>query len=126
MDKSRINTYLRLLEKELRSRGLFSPDTIAEVESHLLDARDQGLQNGLDPQAAQARALDQFGSARLVARRFESERKSMKQKLLLVAHNRTFPADRQWLCWAVGAKAAVDLRAGGWPVAPAFVHPHQA
>jgi len=85
MDKRRINAYLRLLEKELRLRGLFSPDTLAEVESHLLDARDQGLQNGLDPQAAQAWALDQFGSARLVARRFESERKTMKQKLLLVA-----------------------------------------
>jgi hypothetical protein len=85
MDKSRINAYLRLLEKELRVRGLFSPDTLAEVESHLLDARDQGLQDGLDPQSAQAQALDQFGSARLVARRFESERKTMKQKLLLVA-----------------------------------------
>lgn len=85
MDKIRINAYLRLLEKELRVRGLYSPDTLAEMESHLLDARDQGLQNGLDPQAAQAQALDQFGSARLVARRFESERKTMKQKLLLVA-----------------------------------------
>jgi hypothetical protein len=85
MNKSRINEYLRLLEQELRIRGLANPETLAEVESHLLDARDHGIKHGLDPQTAQQQALDRFGSARIVARRFEFERRTMKQKLLLVA-----------------------------------------
>lgn len=85
MEKSRIKAYLRLLERELRLRGLFNPATLAEVESHLLDARDQGIKEGLDPQTAQLQALDRFGSARLIAGRFAFERSSMKQKLLLVA-----------------------------------------
>jgi hypothetical protein len=85
MNTSHIDKYLRLLERELRLHGLFNPDTLAEVESHLLDARDQGIKKGLDPQAAQLRAVDRFGSARLVADRFASERNTMKQKLLLVA-----------------------------------------
>ena len=85
MNKSRINEYLRLLERELRVRGLPDSETLAEVESHLLDARDQGINDGLDPQAAQQQALDRFGSPRIVARRFEFERRTMKQKILLVA-----------------------------------------
>ena len=85
MNKRRINEYMRLLERELRIRGLANTETLAEVESHLLDARDQGINHGLDPQAAQQQALDRFGSARVVARRFEFERRTMKQKLLLVA-----------------------------------------
>ena len=85
MNKSRINEYMHLLDRELRIRGLSNPETLLEVESHLLDARDQGINRGLDPQAAQQEALDRFGSARLVARRFAFERSSMKQKLLLAA-----------------------------------------
>jgi hypothetical protein len=85
MNKNHIDNYLRSLERELHLRGLSHNEILAEVESHLLDARDQGIQKGLDPQSAQQQALDRFGSARLLARRFESERNSMKQKLLLIA-----------------------------------------
>ena len=85
MNKNHIDSYLRSLERELRLRGLSQNEILAEVESHLLDARDRGIQKGLDPQAAQQQALERFGSARLVAGRFEFERYSMKQKILLLA-----------------------------------------
>jgi hypothetical protein len=85
MNKNIINEYLRSLERELGRRGLLKADILEEAESHLLEARDRGLQQGLDPQAAQQQALDRFGSARRVARQFEFERRNMKQKLLLVA-----------------------------------------
>jgi len=85
MNTSRIDAYLRSLEQELKLRGLFNPGTLAEVESHLLEASEQGLKNGLDSQEAQLRALERFGSARLVAHRFAIERNTMKQKLYLLA-----------------------------------------
>jgi hypothetical protein len=84
MNKSRINEYLKSLEKELRIRGLSTPDTLAEVESHLYEARDLAIKRGLDQQEAQQQALDRFGSAHFVARRFELESRTMKQKVLLV------------------------------------------
>jgi len=85
MNKNHIDSYLRSLERELRLCGLSQNEILAEVESHLLDARDRGIQKGLDPQAAQQQALERFGSARLGAGRFEFERNNMKQKLLLIA-----------------------------------------
>jgi hypothetical protein len=84
MNKSQISEYLHKLERELRIRGLYNPDTLAEAESHLLDAWDRGIKNGLDPQAAQQQALNRFGTARLVAHKFAIERNTMKQKILLI------------------------------------------
>ena len=85
MDRSRIDQFLRVLESELRSRGLSDPEILAEVESHLLDTRDREMGLGLDPEAAQQHALDRFGSARLVARQFAFERHTVKQRILLLA-----------------------------------------
>lgn len=85
MNKSQINSYLHALEQELHKRGLLKAEILEEVESHLLEARDEGIQQGLDEQTAQQQALSRFGSAEVVARRFEFERRSMKQKLLLIA-----------------------------------------
>ena len=85
MDRSRIDQFLHVLESELRRRGLSSPEILAEVESHLLDARDHELGRGLDSETAQQRALDRFGPARIVARQFAFERHAMKQRILLLA-----------------------------------------
>ena len=85
MRTNRIDAYLDRLKRELGLRGLADPETLEELESHLLEARDQAMKKGLDPQAAQQQALDRFGAARLVARRFALERNSMKQRILLGA-----------------------------------------
>ena len=85
MNKDRISEYLNLLEFELRARGLSDEETLAEMESHLLDSVDQGVSRGLKPADAQQIALDRFGSPRRVASQFEKESKFMKQKILLIS-----------------------------------------
>jgi len=76
--------FLHALDQELSRRGLSDKDTLAEVESHLLDSIDQGLSQGLSPEQAQQRALERFGSPSLLAGNFEKERCYRMQKILLV------------------------------------------
>jgi hypothetical protein len=71
MNRDRIKEYLQLLERELKARGLSDKDTLAEMESHLLDSVDQGLSRGLEPVVAQQDALERFGSPRRVANQFK-------------------------------------------------------
>jgi len=73
------------MEWELRLRGVFDPEILIEMESHLLDAFDDGIHHGMDQQEAQQQALVRFGSAHSVARQFFLERQTMKQKLLMIA-----------------------------------------
>jgi hypothetical protein len=83
MKAQNIQSYLRRLERALWLRGLSDADTLAEVESHLLEATERGIQNGLDQAAAEQEALKRFGSVRLVASTFINERISLMQKILL-------------------------------------------
>jgi hypothetical protein len=84
MTRDQIKEYLQLLERELRVRGLSEKETLAEIESHLLDAVDRGISQGLQPEDAQRNALNRFGSPRGVAHQFEKESTFMKQKILLI------------------------------------------
>lgn len=84
MKESPIQTYLRKLEQQLWLCGLSDADTLAEVESHLLEAVEAGLRQGLNLQVAEQQALERFGSFRVVAKTFERERKNVMQKILLV------------------------------------------
>ncbi len=82
-----LESYLRSIKRQLRLRGLADPATLAEIESHLLDAVEAGQREGLSLAEAQRRALERFGPARQLARQYavESarERKMIMQKLLL-------------------------------------------
>src|SRR6185503_3469261 len=77
-----IQSYLNALKRQLWLRGVFDSDILAEVESHLLESVEAGLRLGLTVQEAEQRALDRFGSAKLVARTFEKERTDGMQKML--------------------------------------------
>jgi len=83
MKEQNIQSYLRKLEWALWLRGLSDAETLAEVESHLLESIERGIKNGLDQAAAEREALKRFGSVRVVASTFMKERISLMQKILL-------------------------------------------
>jgi hypothetical protein len=83
MKENRIQTYLRKLERDLWIRGLADADTLAEIESHLLESVETNLRHGLSMEEAETHALERFGSVKLVALTFENERKDVMQNILL-------------------------------------------
>jgi len=83
MKPQNIQSYLRKLERALWLRGLSDIDTLAEIESHLREATERGLLNGLDQAAAEKEAIKRFGSVRVVTSTFMKERISLMQKILL-------------------------------------------
>lgn len=83
MKENRIQTYLRKLELRLWLRGLADADTLAEIESHLLESMEANLQRGLGTDEAEIQALEQFGSVQFIAATFERERKDVMQTILL-------------------------------------------
>jgi hypothetical protein len=83
MKKSQIQTYLHKLEHHLWLRGLADQNDLAEIEGHLLEAVEQGISQGLSQEKAETRALERFGSVKLVVSTFEKERKDAMQNILL-------------------------------------------
>lgn len=80
-----VHSYLRALQRQLWLFGIFDPEYLAEVESHLLEAVEAGLRDGLSPRDAERRAVERFGPIHVVARGFANERKNRMQNLLLAA-----------------------------------------
>lgn len=78
-----IETYLRALKRQLWVRGVFDPDALVEVESHLLETVDAGIRQGLSVDESERRALERFGSVKVVSLAFERERNNIMQNLLL-------------------------------------------
>ena len=85
MSGNQIQTYLRALQQRLWLHGVFDPEYLAEVESHLLEAVEAGLRQGLSEKQAERRAVERFGPIPVVARGFANERKNKMQNLLLAA-----------------------------------------
>ena len=56
------DTYLRRLQRELRTHGVLSRRITDEARDHLLDAIDDGMRRGLSQEAAEREALTRFGS----------------------------------------------------------------
>ena len=83
MKENRIQTYLRKLERHLWMRGLADKNDLAEIESHLLEAVEQGLGQGLSPEEAERQALELFGNVGTIISAFERERTNLVQKILL-------------------------------------------
>lgn len=80
---NQIESYLRALKRQLWLRGLFDPESLAEVESHLLEAAEAGLRRGLSVDESEKQALERFGSVKVVSLAFEKERNNHMQKFLL-------------------------------------------
>ena len=85
MQENRIQAYLQKLERRLWIRGLADKNDLSEIESHLLEAVEQGLDKGLSLEQAQTQALERFGSVKIVVATFEKERKNLMQNILLAA-----------------------------------------
>src|SRR5574339_470079 len=83
MKEPRIQSYLRKLGRHLWIRGLADKNDLVEIESHLLEAVERGLSQGLSPQEAERQALEQFGNVRIILASFEKERTNLVQKILL-------------------------------------------
>jgi len=83
MKPQNIQSYLHKLETALWLRGLSDADTLAEVESHLREAAERGMQKGLDQATAEKEALQRFGPVRVVVSTFMNEGISLMQKVLL-------------------------------------------
>jgi hypothetical protein len=73
------------LKSQLWLRGIADPDDLAEIEDHLMEAVERGLDQGWDLEGAELRALERFGSVKLVVSTFEKERKDVMQNILLAA-----------------------------------------
>ena len=83
MKENRIQAYLRELERHLWVRGLADKNDLAEIESHLLEAVEAGISQGLRIEEAERKALERFGSVKMVTRSFERERVNLMQKIFL-------------------------------------------
>ena len=86
MEQDPLHTYLQDLKRELRRRGQFDRETLAEIESHLLESVENGRRHGLSQIAAEQEALQRFGSTKLVATTFANEKERIRpmQKILTV------------------------------------------
>ena len=84
MKDFRIREYLRRLERRLWIQGLADRETMQEIESHLREAMESGLQRGLSPEEAEKNAVERFGSVKEMSAMFEKEGNSMMQIILLV------------------------------------------
>lgn len=80
---NQIESYLRALKQQLWLRGIFDAESLAEVESHLLEAVEAGLRQGLSVEESEHQTLERFGSVNVVSLAFEKERNTLMQKLLL-------------------------------------------
>jgi len=83
MKENRIRTYLRKLEHHLWLRGLADQNDLAEIESHLLEAVERGVDQGLSLEEAETQALQRFGSVKIVVSMFDKERQDGMQSVLL-------------------------------------------
>ena len=78
-----IQNYLRALKRQLWLRGVFDPESLAEAESHLLEAVEAGVRRGMSVEESERQALERFGSVKIVSLAFEREGNNPMQNLLL-------------------------------------------
>lgn len=78
-----IENYLRALKRHLWLRGVFDPESLAEIESHLLESVEAGVRCGLSVDESVKQTLGRFGSVKVVSLAMAKERNNLMQKLLL-------------------------------------------
>ena len=84
MKENQIQTYLRKLKRHLWVSGLADQNDLVEIESHLLEAVETGMNRGLSAEEAERQALERFGNVRTIVSAFEKERINLVQKILFV------------------------------------------
>jgi HAAS domain-containing protein len=67
-----IEEFLEGFERSLRLSGRHKQRVLDEARDHLIEARDRGIADGLDPRAAEIAALEAFGDPVVVASRFDA------------------------------------------------------
>jgi hypothetical protein len=92
VNESPVAQYLDQLERELRIRRVPRGRLLAEAADHLHAAADETLTSGTDRVEAERQAVEHFGAAAIVARRF--------------AHAVTSTGARTALAWTTAAYAA--------------------
>lgn len=83
MAENQIRSYLRTLKHQLWLHGVFDREYLDEVESHLLEAVEEGVHRGQSEEEAKRQALERFGPIKVVALGFAKERRNVMQNLLL-------------------------------------------
>ena len=83
MKEDQIHIYLRKLERQLWLHGLADHEALEEIRSHLLEAAEGGVAQGLSWEEAERQALERFGDVRTILASFERERNHLMQKILL-------------------------------------------
>lgn len=68
-----IEGFLERFERALRLSGRRRRRVVDEARDHLLEARDRGIAEGLDPRAAEVAAIEAFGDPAAVASRFDPD-----------------------------------------------------
>jgi hypothetical protein len=127
-----IDRYLAALQDNL-GQAPDAGDILAEVEDHLRETATRYRHDGLDPQGAEARALEAFGSPRLVARAFAdaSGTRGLAMPALFAdewitvgppvgTSPATTPSSSPWPCcwwpwWACAPAMAAPSVPSGWP-----------
>lgn len=79
----KINSYLVKLKRSLWIHNMADTYALEEIESHLLEAVEQGVHQGLSIEEAEQRAIERFGSVGTIIGSFENERINVMQKILL-------------------------------------------
>jgi hypothetical protein len=83
-----VESYLHDLERQLRIRGVYDSDTMAEIKSHLQESVEKALLQGLMLHEAEEQTLRRFGSVQVIASNFEDEKEKvtpMQKGLITIA-----------------------------------------
>jgi len=78
-----ISLYLKRLARAMKISGVYLDESLAEIESHLMDSVESNLRLGLNRSEAEEKALKRFGSINVVLTSFEKERITTMQKILI-------------------------------------------
>jgi uncharacterized protein involved in exopolysaccharide biosynthesis len=96
MTSEALEAYLRRLDRELASRGIWSSRVIEEAREHLVDAIEDGLRRGLSLDVAEREAVERFGPPETIARHVEAERRGMTKWKDRFASSRGVVRRRLW------------------------------
>jgi hypothetical protein len=80
----KIKSYLGTLRRSLWIRGMADAEALMEIESHLIEAVEQGLHQGLSLEESEQCAMERFGSVQSIVGSFEKERMNTMNKVLLI------------------------------------------
>ena len=83
LGKTTLESYLRAVRRRLWVRGLADPGTLEEIEGHLLESIQAGLQQGLTREQAESEALKRFGTVDGIVAAYENERTNSMQKVFV-------------------------------------------